>query len=57
MPPSQGWELHHALKQRGVETEMVLYPREPHGIGERAHRIDSSIPAWEARFREFEEIF
>lgn len=23
-----------------VPTKLVLYPREPHGLGERAHRLD-----------------
>lgn len=36
----QGWELYTALKVKGVETELVLYPREGHGFGERAHRLD-----------------
>ena len=30
----------HGLKERGVPTEMVLYPRAGHGVRERAHRID-----------------
>jgi len=30
VPPSQGWELYTALSRRGVETQLVLYPREPH---------------------------
>ncbi len=37
-----------ALRQLGVETEMVVYPREPHGIEERAHQIDVQrrVLAW-----------
>lgn len=40
VPPSQGAELHAALRTRGVPTEMVQYPRAEHGIRETAHRID-----------------
>jgi dipeptidyl aminopeptidase/acylaminoacyl peptidase len=32
--------MYASLKARGVETQMVVYPREPHGIGERAHQLD-----------------
>lgn len=30
VPPSQSYELYNALKSKGVETQMVLYPDEPH---------------------------
>ncbi len=36
----QAWELYTALKVKGVESELVLYPREGHGFRERAHRLD-----------------
>ncbi|MCK4375403.1 MAG: S9 family peptidase, partial [Candidatus Brocadiae bacterium] len=38
VPPGQSHELYRALKARGVETKLVLYPREPHGISEPRHR-------------------
>tara|TARA_B100000700_G_C14911962_1_gene792714 strand:- start:181 stop:1200 length:1020 start_codon:yes stop_codon:yes gene_type:complete len=38
--PEQGLELYQALKIKGVDTELVFYPREPHGINERAHQLD-----------------
>lgn len=38
--PAQSAELHRALTSLGVPTEFVLYPREGHGIVERAHQID-----------------
>ena len=38
--PEQGLELYQALKIKGVDTELVLYPREPHGLNERAHQLD-----------------
>jgi dipeptidyl aminopeptidase/acylaminoacyl peptidase len=34
VPISQGYELYNALKRLGVPTEMVTYPRQPHGIRE-----------------------
>ncbi|MFQ6112989.1 MAG: alpha/beta fold hydrolase [bacterium] len=40
VPVSQGWELYTALKIKGVPTEFVVYPREPHGLRERAHQLD-----------------
>jgi|TARA_Y100000310_G_scaffold212179_1_gene212985 dipeptidyl aminopeptidase/acylaminoacyl peptidase len=38
--PEQGLELWQTLKIKGVDTELVLYPREPHGLLERAHKLD-----------------
>lgn len=40
VPVSQGYELFRALKEKGIETEMVVYPREPHGPGETPHVRD-----------------
>jgi dipeptidyl aminopeptidase/acylaminoacyl peptidase len=40
VPPGQAYELYTALKIKNVPTSMVLYPREPHGIRERAHERD-----------------
>jgi len=40
VPVSQGWEFYTALKELGVPTEMVTYPREPHVFRERAHQVD-----------------
>lgn len=31
VPVSQGYELYNALKRQGTKTEMVVYPRTPHG--------------------------
>ena len=31
VPTSQGYEMYRALKRKGVPTEMVVYPRTPHG--------------------------
>lgn len=38
--PEQSIQLYTSLKLRGVPTELVLYPREPHGLRERAHQLD-----------------
>lgn len=40
VPPGQGMELYRALRHAGTTTELVLYPREGHGLRERAHQID-----------------
>ena len=40
VPIAQAYEFYHALKSLGVETELVVYPREGHSIEERAHQID-----------------
>lgn len=34
VPVSQGYEFYQALKRRGVRTEMIVYPRMPHGLRE-----------------------
>lgn len=34
VPPEQGLQLHRALQRRGIPTQMVLYPRQPHGFQE-----------------------
>jgi dipeptidyl aminopeptidase/acylaminoacyl peptidase len=39
-PVSQAHELYQALRDAGVETELVVYPREGHAILEREHQLD-----------------
>ncbi len=48
VPVGQGWEFYNGLKALGVKTEMVAYPREPHGFKERAHQVDllRRVLAW-----------
>lgn len=38
--PEQMIQLHQALKLKGVDVDLVLYPREPHGLLERQHQLD-----------------
>jgi dipeptidyl aminopeptidase/acylaminoacyl peptidase len=40
VPPGQGMELFRALKDRGKTVELVLYPREGHGLSEYYHQLD-----------------
>lgn len=40
VPPEQAYELYRALRHAKTETQLVTYPREGHGLGERAHSID-----------------
>ena len=48
VPVGQGSEFYTGLKTIGVETEMVTYPREGHGIRERGHQEDlqNRVLAW-----------
>ena len=39
-PVEQAYSFHRALKDLGVETELVVYPREGHGVKEWAHVFD-----------------
>jgi dipeptidyl aminopeptidase/acylaminoacyl peptidase len=47
-PLGQSLELYRGLKRYGVETELVVYPREPHGFHEEKHLVDrvNRILAW-----------
>jgi len=48
VPPEQAYELYRALRHAGTTTELVTYPREGHGLGERGHQIDfaTRFVAW-----------
>jgi dipeptidyl aminopeptidase/acylaminoacyl peptidase len=39
-PVEQCYQFHRGLRRFGVETELVVYPREGHGVREEKHRID-----------------
>jgi dipeptidyl aminopeptidase/acylaminoacyl peptidase len=47
-PLGQSQELYRGLKHYGVEAEMVVYPREPHGLREEKHLLDrlNRIVGW-----------
>jgi dipeptidyl aminopeptidase/acylaminoacyl peptidase len=49
---TQAEEMYMALKRRGVETVLVRYPREGHGLREPHHRVDAleRTLAWFDRF-------
>lgn len=38
---TQAEEMYTTLKRRGVESILVRYPREGHGLGEPRHRVDA----------------
>ena len=40
VPVGQACAFHRALRSQPAPLQMVTYPREPHGISERAHQID-----------------
>jgi dipeptidyl aminopeptidase/acylaminoacyl peptidase len=48
VPISQGWELYTALKRLSVPTEMIIYPRMPHGLQEPKFIADAGnrLIAW-----------
>jgi dipeptidyl aminopeptidase/acylaminoacyl peptidase len=48
VPITQAYEFYHALMALGVETDMVVYPREGHSLDEPAHQIDfqKRVLAW-----------
>ncbi len=53
VPIAEAEQYYIALKDAGVETVMVRYPREGHGIGETKHQIDAidrSIAWYERHF-------
>ncbi|TQF02649.1 S9 family peptidase [Kitasatospora acidiphila] len=52
VPLGQAVHLHRALRHFGVEHEFVVYPREGHGLHERAHQLDAlrRIRAWYDRW-------
>lgn len=52
VPLGQVIHFHRALRHFGVEHELVVYPREGHGLSERAHQLDAMrrIRAWYDRW-------
>jgi len=48
VPVGQAYEFYTGLKDAGVETELVVYPRERHNIQEYLHRLDvqKRLLAW-----------
>ena len=42
VPVEQAYAFYRALKDRGVETELIIYPRGGHGIRERSHTLDKT---------------
>lgn len=48
VPQSQGLEWHHALRSKGVETKLVVYPEDVHAIDKPASEADQwlNIVGW-----------
>lgn len=53
VPFTQGQEFYNALKFKGVDTEMIVYPRTPHGPREPKFLMDVTprILNWFSRYR------
>jgi dipeptidyl aminopeptidase/acylaminoacyl peptidase len=51
-PVGQSQQLYHALKHYGVPAELVLYPREGHGLREEKHLLDrlNRLLAWYEKY-------
>jgi dipeptidyl aminopeptidase/acylaminoacyl peptidase len=52
VPIQEAEQMYIALQQVGVETVLVRYPREGHGVREPAHVVDAMTRsvAWHGRF-------
>ncbi len=52
VPVSQGRFMAQALRENGVPVQLVIYPREPHGIRERQHQRDllRRVREWTAQW-------
>jgi dipeptidyl aminopeptidase/acylaminoacyl peptidase len=52
VPASQGRFMARALRAHGTPYELVVYPREPHNVRERAHVLDihRRVAAWLERW-------
>jgi dipeptidyl aminopeptidase/acylaminoacyl peptidase len=50
--PEQSIQLYNLMKLHGITVDLVLYPREPHGLRERAHQLDymGRILEWLGRY-------
>lgn len=48
VPLNQSIGMQRALRDAKTPVELVVYPREPHGIGERRHQVDlmNRVLAW-----------
>jgi dipeptidyl aminopeptidase/acylaminoacyl peptidase len=57
VPLTQAIGFHRALRAVGCPSELVIYPREPHGIGGRAHQLDvlRRVRAWIDRWLKDEQ--
>jgi dipeptidyl aminopeptidase/acylaminoacyl peptidase len=52
VPLAQAEEMYQSLRRRGINTELVIYPREGHGLREPRHRADAleRTVSWFDRF-------
>jgi len=52
VPVEQAHLFFRALKDKGVPTQLIVYPREAHGVSEQAHMLDMSrrVGLWLGRY-------
>ncbi len=53
VPQEQGEQVYVALKKKGVDTELVLFPEEPHGLS-RGGRTDRRVVRLQHMLRWFD---
>ncbi|GGD60616.1 S9 family peptidase [Pseudoxanthomonas indica] len=41
-PALQNWPFHRALRMNGIDTELLIYPRQGHSLLERKHAADAA---------------
>lgn len=57
VPIGQSQEMYTALNWKGVPVEFITYPREEHGIQEKAHQLDfmQRVLGWFEKYLEQRE--
>ncbi len=56
--PEQAMQLYSGLRIKKVPTQQVHYPREPHGLNERAHQLDfvQRVVGWFEKYLEVPSV-
>ena len=57
VPVEQSYLFYRALEDRGTPVELIVYPREPHGVTERAHVRDMAerVISWLRQYLQEED--
>ncbi len=55
VPPNQAELMHQALRQRGIHSELIIYPNEGHGFRDEkniAHALDQELAFYQQVFKQ-----